>query len=215
MLWLWSFSQLGPNESGNMKRPHTLVAPHILGAASKWQLTASCRNRPANLCIAPGTTSALPRTKERFRIPKPEYFKAFNKNNKNKSDSCQLLHSTHTCMSGSVRLKATLKRPWMRLCTYKPACTHCHRLKYIHAGQKVLNNFCVFARLHRVMGWPPSQAKPITAKRTLLDYYYSRWKYLPSLAADRTVGQSSLYRAVLTGRIKCIKGSASSFYCDI
>lgn len=31
----------------------------------------------------------------------------------------------------------------MRLCTLKHACTHCHRLKYIHAGQKALNIFSV------------------------------------------------------------------------
>lgn len=75
--------------------------------------------------------------------------------------------------------------------------------------------FCFFGRLLYNLGMTAKSSKPNHTRVGLAWLFFSRWKYLPSLASDRPADQCSLYQVVLTGGIKCIKGSASSFYFDI
>lgn len=60
----------------------------------------------------------------------------------------------------------------------------------------------------------PSQVKLITLEWPWFDYCTVDESVWLLFSSDGPVEQCCLYHAVLTGGIKCIKGSASSFYCD-
>ena len=73
-------------------------------------------------------------------------------------------------------------------------------------------------RLGRLLDTLGTTAKPSRPNHTLLGLlwlFYCRLKYFPSLASEMKVDLCSLNQVMLTGRIKCFKGSASSFYSDI
>lgn len=66
---------------------------------------------------------------------------------------------------------------------------------------------CLFKQLLYSVGMTAKQSRRNHSKVRLVWFFYSRGKWLASLATDESVDQ---YR-LLTGRIKWIKGSASSF----
>lgn len=99
---------------------------------------------------------------------------------------------------------------------------HClHSLPLYEILYRQVKHYLIFFLLlwkdffYAVLGRRPSQANLITLKWAWFDYFTVDESICPLWLQTGKWTKCGLYRAMLTGGIKYIKSSASSFYCDI